>query len=123
MKQMLDEMNQLMSKGELKCGDQDIINILFAKKLALFEDGFNYQHGIHKMYVLKHMAEVKHAEVIHFITADKPWLDTYVFPYTREYYNYLKKYYNMGRKCKYWLSKPAGIVKIIRKHKDWTNSL
>lgn len=119
MEKMLEEMNGLMAQGSLLCGDQDIINILFAQRIYLLEDAFNYQHGIHKKYVLKHKDEVKNAAVVHFITADKPWFSAYVFPYTREYYHYLKKYFNIGKKVKYWISKPAGMLKVLKKHKDY----
>lgn len=119
MKKMLDEMNRLMAQGELLCGDQDIINILFATKIYLFQDAFNYQHCIHKKYVLKHKEEVENAAVVHFITSDKPWFSTYVFPYTREYYGYLKKYLGIGKKLNYWIAKPVGLVKVVKKHQDY----
>lgn len=119
MAQMLQEMNRLMAQGELTCGDQDIINILFANKIYLLADAFNYQHGIHKKYVLQHKEEVNKAAVVHFITSDKPWFSTYVFPYTREYYRYLKKYMEFGEKLKYWIQKPIGLVKIAKKHNDY----
>ena len=117
--EMLDEMNRLMKRDEVTCGDQDIINIIFHKKMLILQDAFNYQHCIHKKYVLKHKKEVQEAAVVHFITSDKPWFSTYVFPYTREYYVYLKKYFGIGKKLRYWLSKPAGLVKIIKKHNDY----
>lgn len=119
MAQMLQEMNRLMAQGGLTCGDQDIINILFANKIYLLPDAFNYQHGIHKKYVLQHKEEVNKAAVVHFITSDKPWFSTYAFPYTREYYSYLKKYIGLGEKLKYWIQKPLGLVKIVKKHNDY----
>lgn len=119
MRQMLKEMNGLMEAGNLLCGDQDIINILFAQKICLLPDAFNYQHGIHKKYVLQHKSEVDKAAVVHFITSDKPWFSTYVFPYTREYYGYLKKYLTAKDKFKYWIYKPAGVVKVFKKHRDY----
>lgn len=119
MKRMLEEMNRLMEQGGLTCGDQDIINILFAEHIYLFDDYFNYQHGIHKKYVLKHKNEVNLAAIVHFITSDKPWFPAYVFPYTREYYTYLKKYFSFSEKIKYWISKPKGMVKILKKHQDY----
>lgn len=122
MKDMLQEMNRLMAQGGLTCGDQDIINILFVKKMYLLEDSFNYQHGIHKKYVLHHKDEVKKAAVVHFITSDKPWFYLYVFPYTREYYSYLKKYFSFCKRLKYWISKPAGMVKIVKKHRDYIST-
>ncbi len=119
MKKMLNEMNRLWEQGGATLGDQDIINILFTEKMYFFPDTFNYQHCIHKKYILKHKKEVEAAAVVHFITSDKPWFGTYVFPYTKEYYGYLKKYFGIWKKLKYWLLKPAGMVKIIKKHKDY----
>lgn len=119
LKQVLEKVKQLAKQENLTCGDQDIINILFHKKIYLLPEAFNYQHGIHKKYVLQHKTEVNAAAVVHFITSDKPWFPTYVFPYTKEYYWYLKKYFSVGEKVKYWISKPAGLFKVYKKHKDY----
>lgn len=90
MEEMLNEMNKLMKESYLKCGDQDIINILFQDKIEVLPDNFNYQHVIHKMYILKHLKELSVVDAVHFITNDKPWHFTYCFPYSWEYYVLLK---------------------------------
>lgn len=117
--QMLKEIEEIVQRKEVTSGDQDIMNILFHQKAVFLPDAFNYQHGIHKKYVLQHQSEVQGAAVVHFITSDKPWFPTYVFPYTREYYGYLKKYLTGKEKLKYWICKPAGVVKVCKKHRDY----
>lgn len=119
LEKMLSETNRLMNQDEITCGDQDIINVLFHEKVFFLPDSFNFQRCIHKKYVLQHKEEVNKAAVVHFITSDKPWFSTYVFPYTREYYRYLKKYMEFGEKLKYWVQKPIGLVKIAKKHNDY----
>lgn len=118
-KQMLDEMNRLMSEFYLKCGDQDIINILFQDRIKVLPDSFNYQHVIHKLYILKNSKELTEVECVHFITNDKPWHCTYCFPYAWEYYILLKKYFNKAEILGWWIAKPMGLINIVIKHIKW----
>ena len=120
---LIAEMSSMMNTMELKCGDQDMINIMFQDKLHYFDDSFNFQHGVHKAYVLRHKKDVDDATVVHFITGDKPWKPTYCFPYTGEYYHYLKKYLSAKEKILYWVQKPIGLVMIVKKHADYTRNL
>ena len=119
MSEMLYSMNDLMDKYDLICGDQDMINILFQNEIKILPDIFNYQHLVHKMYVLRHKQETKNVQIAHFITGDKPWKNGYCFPYAREYYSYLKKYLNTSEKIIWWLAKVKGVIEIIEKHIKW----
>lgn len=119
MEQMLNEMNRLMSETYLKCGDQDIINILFEDGIEILPDAFNYQYVIHKMYILKHRWELSSVDVVHFITNDKPWNNTYCFPFAKEYYIWLKRYLSVREKILWWLTKPFWLVLVLIKHMNW----
>jgi len=117
--QMLEAMNRLMETVDLPFGDQDIINIFFPGQIRLLPKEFNYQYVVKKKYVLKHMKEAKKAVIVHFITADKPWKDTYVFPYLREYYKYLRKYLSVRKKIRYWLLKPKGVIEGLKTYEKY----
>lgn len=123
LEELLGKMLQLLQNQSLTCGDQDIINILFQDVLMVTDYRMNFQRVVHKKYILLHKEEVREAVVVHFITADKPWKETYCFPYMREYYQYLKKYIGFGKKVKYWLYKPLGLVYIVKKHQDYKASI
>lgn len=114
--QMLEEMKRLLETVDLPYCDQDIINILFSGQICLLPKEYNYQYVIRKKYVLKHMKEAKEAVIVHFITADKPWKGTYVFPYLWEYYKYLRAYLSISDKVRYWLLKPKGVIDGLKTH-------
>ena len=114
--QILETMNHLMETLDLPMCDQDLINVMFENQICLLPQEFNYQYVIKKKYVLKNMKEAKKAIIVHFITSDKPWKGTYVFPYLWEYYKYLRKYLSIKEKLNYWFLKPKGIVEGLKEH-------
>ena len=60
--------------------------------------------------MLFHRNAIKNAVIVHFITHDKAWNPTHFYPYTFEYYGYLKKYISKKDKLIYWISKPLGVI-------------
>ena len=120
---MLYKMKELMSiPGYLKCGDQDIINILYQDSIMIAPDYFNYQHVVHKKYILSNLRQLKKVVMIHFITEDKPWKGSYLFPFSLEYYHYLRKHQNLLMNLKWWVQKPLGVINIVKKRKRWEKS-
>ena len=120
--EMLNKMKELMSiPGYLKCGDQDIINILYQDSIMIAPDYFNYQHVVHKKYILSNLKQLKKVVMIHFITEDKPWKGSYLFPFSLEYYHYLRKHQNLVTNIKWWFEKPVGVLNIVKKRKRWEN--
>ena len=103
-------------------GDQDMINILYQDGIMIAPDRYNYQHVIHKKYILTHMKELREAVIIHFITEDKPWKGSYLFPFSLEYYHYLRKHQDLLTNLKWWAQKPLGVINIVKKRKRWEKS-
>ena len=117
---MLCKMRELMAvPNYLKLGDQDIINILYQKGIIIASDFFNYQHVIHKKYIINHLKDLKKVVIVHYITEDKPWKGSYVFPFSLEYYHYLKKYQTLTGNVNWWMKKPIGIYNIVKKRREW----
>lgn len=112
--QLIDEIKHAYLDKELIHGDQDLINLLFTESILLVDDIYNYQKHIHKYYTFRHKKERDCAIIIHFITAKKPWCGDYCYPYTREYYKYLKQYLSVKEKIKYWVMKPLGVYRLIK---------
>ena len=120
MTELFDRVGEIIERYQEELfGDQDIINIVFAEHIDILSDYFNYQRGVEKLYIIKHPGEAQSAEIVHFITSDKPWKRSYVLPYSLEYYRYLRKYLSVGERIKWWTGKPEGVLQIINKHRAW----
>lgn len=104
-------LSEALANNVFLMGDQDIINLLFKDSLSIFPNEYNYQKHLKKIKtMLFHRKSIKNAVIAHFITHDKAWNPTHFYPYTFEYYKYLKKYILKKDKLLYWMGKPLGVV-------------
>lgn len=104
-------LSEALSNNVFLMGDQDIINLLFKDSLSMFPNEYNYQKHLNKIRtMLFHRESIRNAVIVHFITNDKAWNPTHFYPYTFEYYKYLKKYLSKKDKFLYWIGKPLGVV-------------
>ncbi len=119
---MLDKISKIMEQPEkIILGDQDIINLLFMGHIEKVPTIYNFQWLIHKAYCLKNPSLIRHVVIAHFITGDKPWNNDYLMIYAREYYAYLRKYLTPGKRIRWWLGKPKGVVNMFERHKVWVD--
>lgn len=116
--QLMKKVKTICSENNLLMGDQDIINILFDNDIIYIEDRYNYQKLVFKKYAVQNRKEVKDAIIVHFITSMKPWKNNYVFPYTMEYYKYLREYLSFSKKICYWIGKIKGLYVMVRLYQE-----
>lgn len=111
MEQFNKELNTIAKNNILLMGDQDIINLLYKDSMAILPDTYNYQRHLKKIRTLvKERTGYRNSVIVHYITKDKPWKPTHFFPYSSEYYSYLKKYLSKPKKIVFWAGKPFGVV-------------
>lgn len=109
---LLEEINLLIQRKNL-FGDQDIINILFENQIKLLPIVYNNHYLVQKRFALTEREIMKDTIVAHFSSNIKPWMKEYFFPYTNEYYSYLKRYIDTKKKVEYWLYKPIAVMNGI----------
>lgn len=107
--QLLKEMSALIKRNNL-LADQDIINSIFNNQIKLLPIIYNNHYLVQKKFALKERKIMKDTIVAHFSGSIKPWTKEYFFPYTKEYYLYLKKYIVLNERIKYWLYKPIAVL-------------
>lgn len=78
--------NTLKKKDVIRIQDQDIINITFAGKIKDFDCKYNYTTSDRR----GHSRNNEDIIIVHFNTANKPWLDNYVEDHDSSYF--AKKY-------------------------------
>lgn len=105
-----------ISEAVLVYPDQDLLNIMYEGEIRELPKKFNYQDIVSKVYVFKHLKDTYSASIVHFITGNKPWLNTYFFPYSIKYYRFSKDYMNFKQKISFWLGKPKGVILYIKEY-------
>lgn len=106
---VLEEMSILIQRKNL-FADQDIINIMFNNQIELLPIIYNNHYLVQKRFALKEHKIMRDTIVAHFSSNVKPWKKEYLFPYTKEYYAYLKKYIDIKERVEYWLYKPIAVM-------------
>ena len=107
---MLEEMCLLIQRKDL-LGDQDIINIMFNGQIKLLSIIYNNHYLVQKRFAIKERVIMRDTIVAHFSSNIKPWTKEYLFPYTSEYYSYLKEHIDIKKKLEYWIYKPISLMK------------